>query len=75
MLPSGNKSFHVVIVDEDVDTEVVILIFNGAAIEKPIPSLSFTVAGEEKEKIKLQYKKFGMGDTNLRLDILKKNLL
>ena len=42
-------------IDEDADAEVVVLIFNGAAIEKPIPPLSFTVAGEEKEKIKLQY--------------------
>jgi len=40
-------------VDEDTDAEVVVLIFNGAAIEKPIPPLSFTVAGEKKEKIKL----------------------
>ena len=39
-------------IDEDADAEVV-LIFNGAALEKPIPPLSFTVAGEEKEKIKL----------------------
>jgi len=42
-------------VDEDANTEIVILIFNGVVIEKLklIPPLSFTVAGEEKEKIKL----------------------
>jgi hypothetical protein len=42
-------------VEEDADAEVVALIFNGAAMEKTISPLSFTITGEEKEKIKLQY--------------------
>jgi len=53
--------------DEDADAEVVVLIFNGAAMEKPITPLSFTVVGEEKEKIKLQYQKIWYGET-LTLD-------
>jgi hypothetical protein len=41
-------------VDEDDDTEVIALIFNGATMEKMIPPFPFTVAGEEeKEEIKL----------------------
>jgi len=55
-------------VDEDVDAEVVVLIFNRAAMEKPIPPLSFTVAGE-KEKIKLQYQKIWHGK-KLTLDLI-----
>jgi hypothetical protein len=53
--------------DEDADAEVVVLIFNGAVMEKPITPLSFTVVGEEKEKIKLQYQKIWYGET-LTLD-------
>jgi len=55
MPPSGNKRSSCRHVDEDADVEVVVLI--GAATEKPIPPLSFTVAKEENEKIKLQYQK------------------
>jgi hypothetical protein len=40
-------------VDEDVDADVVALIFNGAAMEKTIPPFSFTVDRDEEE-IKLQ---------------------
>jgi hypothetical protein len=32
-------------------------------MEKPIPPLSFTLAGEEKEKIKLQYQKIWHEET------------
>ena len=37
-------------------------------MEKQIPPLSFNVAGEEKEKIKLQYHKFWHGETLITLD-------
>ena len=51
-------------VDEDANAEVVALIFNGAAIEKTIPPVPFTVAGEEEnEKIKLQYQEIWHRDT------------
>jgi hypothetical protein len=36
-------------VNEDADAEVAVFIFNGAVI----PPLSFIIAGEKKEKIKL----------------------
>jgi hypothetical protein len=43
-------------IEEDVDAEVVALIFNVATMKKTIPPFPFTVAGEEeKEEIKLQY--------------------
>ena len=38
-------------IDEDVDAEVVVLIFNEAAMEKLIPPLSTVVVGEEKIKL------------------------
>jgi hypothetical protein len=47
--PSRNKSLHIH-VKKDVDAKVVTLIFNGAVIEKTIPSFPFTVVGEEKEE-------------------------
>jgi hypothetical protein len=51
-------------VDEDVDANVVALIFNGAAMEKMIPPFPFTVArDEEKEEIKLQYQIIWHGET------------
>jgi hypothetical protein len=51
-------------VDEDVDADVVALIFNGAAMEKTIPPFSFTVdRDEEKEEIKLQYQVIWHGET------------
>jgi hypothetical protein len=64
-------------VDEDADTDVVALIFNGAAMEKTIPPFFFTVDGdEEKEEIKLQYQVIWHGETlTLMTRSTRKNLL
>ena len=57
-MPPSEKKSPCRHVDEDVDAEVVALIFNGAAIEKTIPPFPFTIAGEEE--IKHQYLELGM---------------
>jgi hypothetical protein len=45
-------------------------------MEKAIPSFSFTVAGEEKEEIKLQYQEIWHGKTlTLMTRSTRKNLL
>jgi hypothetical protein len=44
-------------VKEDADAKVIILIFNGAVMEKTIPLFPFIVAEEEEKEIKLQYQK------------------
>jgi hypothetical protein len=64
-------------VDEDADTNVVALIFNGAAMEKTIPPFPFTVVrDEEKKKIKLQYQVIWHGETlTLMTRSTEKNLL
>jgi hypothetical protein len=60
-------------VDEDADTDVVALIFNGATMEKTIPPFPFTVAEEE---IKLQYQEIWHRETlTLMTRFTRKNLL